>query len=112
MSALQEIITASVPPWAPFTPPDTGESTQSIPFSARPAATIAAALGPEVERSITVRTLEPDETPSAPSITDCRMSGVGRLVSTISTRSATALADGASSAPLAAASDMACWLLS
>ncbi len=47
-------ITASVPSAAPFTPPETGASSEAILRSARPSASVLAAAGPLVDRSTKV----------------------------------------------------------
>ena len=59
MARGHEIITASVPAFAPPTPPLTGQSTKvrPRPFSSAPIA--AATRGPVVERSTTVVTAVP-----------------------------------------------------
>ena len=105
-------MTASVPSRAPRTPPETGESTSWMLRSASPAATRAVVAGPVVERSTSALTRSPSRMPSAPSATCCTISGVGRLISTVSTASATAAAEGATVAPRPASGVSAAGLLS
>jgi hypothetical protein len=95
----QDTITASVPSRAPLIPPLTGASTHWMPRAARPSATLVAVLGPVVERSTMVLTRAPSAIPASPSATRWRMSGVGRLVITISAAAATSAAELAGAAP-------------
>ncbi len=95
----QATMTARVPFLAPLTPPETGASIHWMPRSARPAATRIAVPGPMVESSIRVLTRDPSAIPPAPSATCSTISGVGRLVSTISAAAATSAAERAPVAP-------------
>src|SRR6185436_7938502 len=97
-----DTITASVPATAPATPPLTGESTETIPFSERPFETIVAMPGPDVDRSITVFTVDPRLIPFSPSATACTICGVGRLINTTFASDATPAGDEATRAPRAA----------
>ena len=104
----QDTITASVPALAPVTPPLTGASTQAIRRSASWPATSLATPGPVVERSMTVRTVEPLISPPLPPSATCRTtSGVGRLMKTISAVDATSAGDAATSAPRATSGPVA-----
>src|ERR671910_1823894 len=91
----QDTITASVPAFAPATPPLTGESTHATARSPAARATTPATLGPVVERSISVVTRVPRSTPFSPRLTLWTMGGVGRLMNTTSALDATSAADAA-----------------
>jgi hypothetical protein len=75
-------------------------------------ATAVATLGPVVERSMTVLTLEPAMMPRSPSDTLRTMSGIGRHISTVSASEATSAGDAATVAPRAAAGFTASGLVS
>jgi len=93
-------MTASVPFTAPLTPPLTGAST-SVFLGLNPSAINLAAPGPVVDKSITMLARFPAMIPSGPNATALTMSGVGRLVSTISADDATSAGDFARRAPRA-----------
>src|SRR5688572_26493648 len=95
-------MTASVPAFAPATPPLTGESTQATPRSPAARATTPATLGPVVDRSISVFTVEPFRIPLSFTLTACTTGGVGRLMKTTDAVDATSSADAATIAPRAA----------
>ena len=93
-------------------PPLTGESTHTMFRSANPRATMVAMPGPVVDRSITVRTLDPCTRPRSPSATACTMLGVGRLMSTIEAVDATSCGDAAAFAPRSVSGFIAAALVS
>ena len=78
------------------------------PCAASVLATAMAVRGPVVDRSTTVAARLPWASPSSPSTTCCTMSGVGRLVSTMSALSATSRALLQGLAPRCAAMARAC----
>ena len=94
-------MTASVPFTAPLTPPLTGASTSVRFLGLNPSAINLAAPGPVVDKSIMMLARFPAMIPSGPNATALAMSGVGRLVSTISADEATSAGDFARRAPRA-----------
>ena len=108
----QDVITASVPFSAPVTPPLTGLSTHCTPWPESPSATRLAVPGPVVDRSSMISIALPPPSPSGPSATFSTTSGVGRLVSTTGTASATSRGDPAARAPRATAASTAAPLVS
>ena len=96
-------MTARVPLSAPDGPPLTGASTATIPFSASPLATSLATRGPVVDRSMNILAFFPATMPFDDSATALTISGVGRLVRTISACDATSAGECAALAPDAVA---------
>ncbi len=105
-------ITDRVPSRAPFTPPDTGASSEAMSLAARPSATMPETFGPVVERSTKVLIFSPRITPSGPSAVSWTMAGLGRLASTSSAASAHALGEAPRVAPRAVSGSTAASLTS
>src|SRR5262245_5011434 len=96
-----DAINASVPLAAPVTPPLTGQSICTMPFSLSNSNMRLAMTAPVVERSTKRRTRLPSMTPPLPVATSSTISGVGRLAITVSAASATSRAEPAACAPSA-----------